>query len=53
MYREKPDFLISDDQSKTPEERLLETEGFQEHINRIHEGLENGTIKTVSPDDLP
>lgn len=53
MYQEKPDFLTSSDESKTPEQRLLEADGFQEHINRIHEGIENGTIKTVRPDDLP
>lgn len=53
MYQEKPDFLTSSDESKTPEQRLLEADGFQEHINRIHEGIENGTIETVSPDDLP
>lgn len=40
-------------EDKTPEQRLLESEGFVEHVNRIHEGIENGTIKTVRPDDLP
>lgn len=44
---------MSDPEDKTPEQRLLESEGFVEHVNRIHEGIENGTIKTVRPDDLP